>query len=97
MNHDSIERNLGLMIVLMLVAISFGTLVELVPLMMERQTREPAEGLKPLNALQLEGRDIYIREGCNNCHSQMIRTLRSDTARYGAFTTANELVYNHPH
>lgn len=97
MKHEVIEKNIGLMIVLMLVAISFGTLVELIPLMMERQTREPVEGLKPLTALQLEGRDIYIREGCNNCHSQMIRTLRSETERYGPFTTANELVYNHPH
>jgi cytochrome c oxidase cbb3-type subunit 2 len=97
MKHDVIEKNVGIMIVLILVAISFGTLVELVPLMMQRQTNDPAEGLTPLAALELEGRDIYIREGCNNCHSQMIRTLRSETERYGHFTVANELVYNHPH
>ncbi|MFK8021380.1 MAG: cytochrome-c oxidase, cbb3-type subunit II [Pseudomonadales bacterium] len=97
MKHEVLEKNIGLMILFMILAISFGTLVELVPLMMERQTREPAEGLEPLAALPLEGRDIYIREGCNNCHSQMIRTLRSETERYGHYTMANELVYNHPH
>jgi len=97
MKHDVVEKNIGLMIILIIVAISLGTLVELVPLMMDRQTNDPAEGLEPLAALPLEGRDIYIREGCNNCHSQMIRTLRSETERYGHFTVANELVYNHPH
>lgn len=97
MKHEALEKNVGLMIVFIIISISFGTLVELVPLMMERQINEPAEGLKPLAALPLEGRDIYIREGCNNCHSQMIRTLRSETERYGHYTQANELVYNHPH
>ena len=97
MKHEVIEKNVGLMIVLIIVAISFGSLVELVPLMMQRQTNDPMPGLKPLAALELEGRDIYIREGCNNCHSQMIRTLRAETARYGHYTTSEELVYNHPH
>ena len=97
MKHELLEKNVGLMIVCMIVAISFGTLVELVPLVLDRQTNDPMEGLEPIAALPLEGRDIYIREGCNNCHSQMIRTLRSETERYGHYTTSNELVYNHPH
>ncbi len=97
MNHEILEKNVGLMILFIIIAISFGTLVELVPLMIERQTNEPAEGLEPIAALPLEGRDIYIREGCNNCHSQMVRTLRSDVERFGHYSTANELVYNHPH
>jgi cytochrome c oxidase cbb3-type subunit 2 len=97
MNHDIVEKNIGIMIVLILVAISFGTLVELVPLIFGDEVQEPIAGLKPLPALQLEGRDIYIREGCNNCHSQMIRPLRAETERYGHYTVAGELVYNHPH
>lgn len=97
MKHELLEKNIGFMIIGIVIAISFGTLVEIVPLVVDRQTNAPTEGLKPLPALALEGRDIYIREGCNNCHSQMIRTLRSETERYGHFTTANELVYNHPH
>lgn len=97
MNHDIVEKNVGIMIILTLVAISFGTLVELVPLIFGDEVQEPIAGLKPLPALQLEGRDIYIREGCNNCHSQMIRPLRAETERYGHYTVAGELVYNHPH
>ena len=81
MKHEVIEKNVGLMIVLTIVAISFGTLVELVPLIFSKQVSEPVEGLKPLTALQLEGRDIYIREGCNTCHSQMIRALRAESER----------------
>jgi cytochrome c oxidase cbb3-type subunit 2 len=96
MKHDVIEKNTGLMIVLMLVAISFGGLVELVPLFFQKQTTEPIEGLKPLSAMALEGRDIYIREGCNTCHSQMIRPLRSETERYGHYSVAGEHVYEHP-
>jgi cytochrome c oxidase cbb3-type subunit 2 len=84
------------MIVLIIVAISFGTLVELVPLMFGKQVSEPIAGLKPLPALELEGRDIYIREGCNNCHSQMIRPLRAETERYGHYSVAGEFVYDHP-
>jgi len=96
MNHDSVEKNIGLMIILIIVAISFGTLVELIPLMFSKQTNEPIAGLKPLPALALEGRDIYIREGCNTCHSQMIRPLRAETERYGHYSVAGEFVYNHP-
>jgi cytochrome c oxidase cbb3-type subunit 2 len=94
--HNKIETNIGLMIVLIIVALSFGTLVELVPLMFDKQVNEPVEGLKPLPALALEGRDIYIREGCNNCHSQMIRPLRAETERYGHYSVAGEHVYEHP-
>ncbi len=96
MNHEFIEKNTAVMIVLIVVAISFGGLVEIVPLMFQKQTTEPIEGLKPLTALQLEGRDIYIRDGCNVCHSQMIRALRSETERYGHYSVAGESVYNHP-
>ena len=97
MRHDVIEKNIGLMIVLIIVALSFGTLVELVPLLFSKETNEPIAGLKPLPALELEGRDIYIREGCNTCHSQMIRPLRAETERYGHYSVAGEFVYNHPH
>lgn len=97
MNHDFVEKNIGKMLVLIVVAISFGGLVEIVPLFFLKQTTEPIDGLMPLTALQLEGRDIYIREGCNNCHSQMIRPLRAETERYGHYSVAGELVYNHPH
>ncbi len=83
MKHETIEKNVGLMIVLIIVALSVGTLVELVPLLFAKETNEPIAGLKPLGALELEGRDIYIREGCNTCHSQMIRPLRAETERYG--------------
>jgi cytochrome c oxidase cbb3-type subunit 2 len=96
MKHDAVEKNVGLMIVFIIVALSFGTLVELVPLMFAKETHEPIAGLKPLPALELEGRDIYIREGCNNCHSQMIRPLRAETERYGHYSVAGESVYNHP-
>lgn len=96
MNHDKIEKNIGLMIVLIIVAISFGTLVEIVPLFFSKSTTTPIEGLKPLTALQNEGRDIYIREGCTVCHSQMIRALRAETERYGHYSVAGEFVYEHP-
>ena len=96
MNHEIIEKNLGLMIVLILVAISFGALVEIVPLFFSKQVNEPIEGLKPVTALQLEGRDIYIREGCHVCHTQMIRPFRSETERYGHYSVAGEQVYEHP-
>ena len=81
---------------LIIVAISFGALVELVPLVFGKQVKAPIEGLKPLGALELEGRDIYIREGCHTCHSQMIRALRAETERYGHYTVAGEHVYEHP-
>ena len=97
MNHEIIEKNVPLLIVLVIVALSFGTLVELVPLIFSKQVTTPIKGLKPLPALELEGRDIYIREGCNVCHSQMIRPFRSETERYGHYSVAGESVYNHPH
>ncbi len=94
--HEDIEKNIGLMMVLILVVISFGGLTEIVPLMFQDETTQPIEGLMPLPALELEGRDIYIREGCNNCHSQMIRPLRAETERYGHYSVAGESVYEHP-
>lgn len=96
MNHEIVEKRLWLMIPLMIVAISFGTLVELVPLIFSSEVNEPVDGLKPLSAVELEGRDIYIREGCNVCHSQMIRPFRSETERYGHYSVAGEFVYEHP-
>lgn len=96
MKHDIVETNTGIMIIFIIVAISFGTLVELVPLIAGKQVKDPVEGLEPLSALELEGRDIYIREGCNNCHSQMIRPLRAETERYGHYSVAGEFVYDHP-
>ncbi len=96
MKHDAVEKNIGLMIILIIVAVSFGTLVEIVPLIFGKQANEPIAGLKPLPALELEGRDIYIREGCNTCHSQMIRPLRAETERYGHYSVAGEFVYDHP-
>jgi cytochrome c oxidase cbb3-type subunit II len=96
MNHDIVEKHIGLMIVLIVVAISFGGLVEIVPLFFQKQTTQPIEGLKPLTAMQLEGRDIYIREGCHVCHTQMIRPLRAEVERYGHYSVAGESVYEHP-
>ncbi len=95
-SHEKIETNNLLMIVLILVAIAVGGLVEIVPLFFQKSTTEAAPGLKPYTALQLAGRDIYIREGCYNCHSQMIRTLHAETLRYGPFSTAGEFVYDYP-
>jgi len=96
MKHDVIEKNLGLMIVLIVIAISFGGLCEVVPLFFQKETTEPIAGLKPLPALALEGRDIYIREGCSVCHTQMIRPFRAETERYGHYSVAGESVYDHP-
>ncbi len=96
MNHEIIEKNLGLMIPLIVVAISFGFLVEAVPLFFHKDMQEPIEGLKPHTALELEGRDIYIREGCNVCHTQMIRPFRAETERYGHYSVAGEHVWEHP-
>ncbi len=96
MNHEFIEKNIGFMIVGVILAISFGSLVELAPLMFSEQVSKPHKNLTPLTALQIEGRDIYIREGCVGCHSQMIRPLVSETDRYGPFSQAGEFVYNHP-
>lgn len=94
--HDFIERNVWLMVVLVVLVVAVGGLVEIVPLYFQRQTTQPAEGVKPYEPLRLVGRDIYIREGCNNCHSQMIRTLRAETQRYGHYSVAGEFVYDHP-
>ncbi|MGC1511149.1 cytochrome-c oxidase, cbb3-type subunit II [Ketobacter sp. MCCC 1A13808] len=95
--HEVVEKNVGLMILLTLIAVSFGGLVEIVPLFFQKQTTQPIEGLQPWTALQLEGRDIYIREGCTVCHSQMIRPFRAETERYGHYSLAGEQVYEHPH
>ena len=95
-SHEIVEKNVGLMIVLILVAISFGGLVEIVPLFFQKETTQPVAGMKPLTALQMEGRDIYIREGCHVCHSQMIRPLRAETERYGHYSVAGESVWDHP-
>jgi cytochrome c oxidase cbb3-type subunit 2 len=96
MKHESIEKNVGLLGVLTAVAISFGGLAEIVPLYFTGQVTEPAPGVEPYSAIELEGRDIYIREGCYVCHSQMIRPLRAETERYGHYSLAGESVYDHP-
>ena len=96
MNHGFIEKNIGIMGFLIFVVISFGGLVQVVPLMFHATKVEPVAGLKPLTALQLEGRDIYMREGCSVCHTQMIRHLPGDVLRYGQPSVAGESVYNHP-
>jgi cytochrome c oxidase cbb3-type subunit 2 len=95
-SHASVETNNFLMIVLILIAVAFGGLVEIVPLFFQKSTTEPVTGVKPYTALQLAGRDIYIREGCYNCHSQMIRPFRAETLRYGHYSVAGESVYDHP-
>ena len=94
--HERIETSNFLMIVLILLAVAVGGLVEIVPLFFQRSTTQPVEGLKPYTALQLAGRDVYIREGCYNCHSQMIRPFRAETLRYGHYSVAGEFVYDHP-
>ena len=94
--HQRIETSNFLMIVLILLAVAVGGLVEIVPLFFQRSTTQPIEGLKPYTALQLAGRDIYTREGCYNCHSQMVRPFRAEALRYGPHSTAGEFVYDHP-
>jgi cytochrome c oxidase cbb3-type subunit 2 len=96
MRHETIEKSVNLMMVLIVLAISIGGLVELIPLMMSSNSTEPAPGIKPYSALRLAGRDIYVREGCYNCHSQMIRPFRSETERYGPYSVAGESVYDRP-
>jgi cytochrome c oxidase cbb3-type subunit 2 len=96
MNHDVVEKNIGLMLVGVLVVISLGGLAEIVPLFYEDAVVQPVEGLRTLTALELEGRDIYVREGCVGCHSQMIRPLRAETERYGHYSLAGESVWDHP-
>ena len=95
--HEFVEKNLGWLSIFMIIAVSIGGLVEITPLLFQNQTNEPIKGLKPYTALELEGRDIYIREGCNNCHSQMIRPFRAETERYGHYSLAGEHVWEFPH
>ncbi len=94
--HETIEKNIGMMVLLIILVISGGGLAEIVPLFFSKSTTKPIEGLRPYTALEMEGRDIYIREGCNTCHSQMIRPFRAETERYGHYSTANEGVWEHP-
>jgi cytochrome c oxidase cbb3-type subunit 2 len=96
MRHETIEKRLNLMMVLIVVAISIGGIVEIVPLMFSADATEPDENIVPYSALRLAGRDVYVSEGCYNCHSQMIRPFRSETERYGPYTTAGETVYDRP-
>ena len=96
MSHEKIETNIGWMALLIAVVISFGGLAEIVPLMYQAETVKPLPGVTPYPALQLAGRDIYVREGCYNCHSQMVRTLRHETERYGHYSLAGESVYDRP-
>lgn len=96
LSHDIIERNVGLMAVLIVLVISVGGFVEIVPLFYQKSTTEPVAGLEPYDPLQLTGRDIYVREGCYNCHSQMIRPFRAETERYGSYSVAGEFVYDRP-
>ncbi len=95
-SHEKIEKNVGLMAVLIAVAVSFGGLAEIVPLMFQAEAIQPLPGVKPYPALELAGREVYIREGCYNCHSQMVRTLRFETERYGHYSLAGESVYDRP-
>ncbi|MDH4124391.1 MAG: cytochrome-c oxidase, cbb3-type subunit II [Gammaproteobacteria bacterium] len=96
MNHEKIEKNVNLMAILIVVVISIGGLIELVPLMLSADATEAYEGVEPYPALQLAGRDIYVREGCYGCHSQQIRPFRSETERYGPYSVAGEFVYDRP-
>jgi len=96
LTHDLIERNQALLIVLVIAVVSIGGLVEIVPLSFQKSVIEPVAGLKPYTPLQLTGRDVYIREGCYNCHSQMVRPFRAEVERYGPYSVAGEFVYDHP-
>ena len=96
LTHDMIERNQALLIVLIVLVVAVGGLVEIVPLSFQKSVTEPVAGLKPYTPLQLTGRDVYIREGCYNCHSQMVRPFRAEVERYGHYSVAGEFVYDHP-
>jgi cytochrome c oxidase cbb3-type subunit 2 len=96
LTHDLIERNQALLIVLVIAVVAVGGIVEIVPLSFQKSVTEPVAGLKPYGALQLTGRDIYVREGCYNCHSQMVRPFRAEVERYGPFSVAGEFVYDRP-
>jgi len=95
-SHETIEKNIGVLIVLTILTVAVGGLVEIVPLYFQRQTTQPVAGIKPYEPLRLMGRDVFIREGCYNCHSQMIRPFRAETLRYGHYSVAGESVYDHP-
>jgi len=96
LTHDMIERNQALLIILVILVVAVGGLVEIVPLYFEKSVTEPVAGLKPYSPLQLTGRDVYVREGCYNCHSQMVRPFRAEVERYGHYSVAGEFVYDHP-
>ncbi|MDH3532878.1 MAG: cytochrome-c oxidase, cbb3-type subunit II [Gammaproteobacteria bacterium] len=96
MRHERIEKSVNLMMVLIVITISIGGIVELIPLMLSSDATEPDENIAPYSALRLAGRDVYVREGCYNCHSQQIRPFRSETERYGPYSTAGEFVYDRP-
>lgn len=96
-SHENIETRSWLMIILVLVVVSIGGLIEIVPLFHQRSTTQPTPGVEPYGVLQLAGRDVYLREGCYNCHSQMVRPLRAETLRYGPYSVAGESIYDHPH
>ena len=95
-HHEKIEKSVGLLGIFTVIAISFGTLVQITPLMFMEETKQPIDGLTPYTALQMEGLDIFIREGCTNCHSQMIRPFRAEVERYGHYSVAGESVWEHP-
>jgi cytochrome c oxidase cbb3-type subunit 2 len=95
-SHETLEKNIGWMVLLVVLVVSVGGLVEIVPLFFQKSLTEPVAGLKPYTPLQLAGRDVYQREGCYNCHSQMIRPFRAETERYGHYSVAGEFVYDHP-
>ena len=94
--HETIEKNISWMIVLVVLTVSIGGLVEIVPLFFQKSTTEPVKGVEPYSPLRLTGRDVYIREGCYNCHSQMVRPFRAETERYGHYSVAGEYVYDRP-
>jgi len=96
MKHEFIEKNVGLLAILIIIAISFGGLAQITPLLFQKETTEPVDTLIPYTALEMEGRDIYIKEGCHTCHSQMIRPFRAETERYGHYSVAGEHVWEHP-
>lgn len=96
LQHTQIEKNIGLMMLLIVIMISIGGLVQIIPLFFMQSTTEPVEGLKPYSALELSGRDVYVREGCYTCHSQMIRPFRAEVERYGHYSLAGEFVYDRP-
>jgi cytochrome c oxidase cbb3-type subunit 2 len=96
MKHEFIEKNVGLLAILIIIAISFGGLAQITPLLFQKETTEPVDTLVPYTALEMEGRDIYIKEGCHTCHSQMIRPFRAETERYGHYSVAGEHVWEHP-